>query len=767
MSGSMPSSPYAVSDSGTRKIVASPSPVPSAPMSGSMPSSPYAVGDTGTSKIVAAPKVIPTGTMSGSMPSSPYAVSDAGNSKVIAIPKAIPSIAMSGATPSSPYSVSDSGTGKSIAGPYALPNGTIGAASPSRPCPVCDCGQGKLIVGMPMPSTPTAGMPTAGLPTVGMPTAGAPMPGAERIVAGGPPCQCTPDQMSGGVIIRDPASPAPANGQLGPVVVEQHRSTVFDKIQSWFKPHPASQDAQPSVLPNATDSKVAGATTAKDTKTVTATPPAPPPAAPAKTDKVVSLPDAPKRQETPLAISTPPTSAKPSQTDVVKAPSKADLLKGWSKATSGIVPPTPGKAFPPADAPDPISPGGPPPANVAVTKSGDATYPIAVAKPLAKGDILTAPERFNPADTKLKAKGLALQTKPGTTGGALKAESAGTTPIAKGVVGKQDVGIRTVSGSGAVGMPPGAQSVLAARSGLDGPIAFVPVQPVVVPTPWRPPVPPAPQLPEPPQLNAFVNAFSPPNAPRNKDAAPAAGMGPQSMNGYGPMPPYAMMPGYGPPMNPAMMAGMPWQGGMNPYAQPPYAMMNPYVAPQAMPYGYYPPPAEVAMMQQQMAAAYSARQYQGPLPPPNPFAAPPPPAMVQPVSYVQPSAYVPPQPPPAPAAQPSQPAQAPAAQLGQLLTLLHDSPYPAQRELAANYLAACDWRANPQIAEGLLEAAKQDPAPTVRAGCIANLMRMNVANEEYRRLLHELRTDADPRVREAVEQALGRLGQQQAAARTN
>jgi hypothetical protein len=223
------------------------------------------------------------------------------------------------------------------------------------------------------------------------------------------------------------------------------------------------------------------------------------------------------------------------------------------------------------------------------------------------------------------------------------------------------------------------------------------------------------------------------------------------MMGYGPMVPYAMMTGYGPPLNPQMMANMTWAQGA----------MNPYMAPLGMPYAYYPTPQANAMMQQQ-AALNAQRQYQGPQPPPNPFAAPPAPAMLQPVAYFPPPAYAPP-----PAASAATQPEAPAAQLGQLLDLLHDSPYPAQRELAANYLAACDSRTNPQIAQALLEAAKQDPAPSVRAGCVNNLMRMNVTSEAFRRLLQELRTDADPRVRDAADQALGRLGQQQASARSN
>jgi hypothetical protein len=38
-------------------------------------------------------------------------------------------------------------------------------------------------------------------------------------------------------------------------------------------------------------------------------------------------------------------------------------------------------------------------------------------------------------------------------------------------------------------------------------------------------------------------------------------------------------------------------------------------------------------------------------------------------------------------------------------------------------------------------------------------MRMGVSSDAYRRMLAEMRTDADPRVRDAAEAAIGRLGQ--------
>ena len=289
------------------------------------------------------------------------------------------------------------------------------------------------------------------------------------------------------------------------------------------------------------------------------------------------------------------------------------------------------------------------------------------------------------------------------------------------------------------GLPPGSASVLAARCGMEGPLAYVPVQTPVVPQPWRAPVPPDPRVPEAPQLNAFVNAFTPP-----KGAGAPQVYNPVPMMGNNGMMPYGMMP-YGMAPNGMMPYGMAPYGmmpyGMMPYGMNPYAGMNPYM-PQMMPYGYPVMQTGYPMMQP-MLPANSPRLYQGPLPP-NPFGTPAQPMMMQQVGYQQPAA----------------PAVAPSAgvQIAQWIDMLHDSESPAQREMAATYLANCDWRNNPQVAAALIHAARQDPAPTVRAGCVLCLARMNCQNEAVTKALQALRTDADPRVREAVDQANARFG---------
>jgi hypothetical protein len=392
------------------------------------------------------------------------------------------------------------------------------------------------------------------------------------------------------------------------------------------------------------------------------------------------------------------------QPQIITVTQKPDLVHGAVKASTGDAA---GKPF--VGISEPIEQ----PAGIAVTKPSMPANMVAAAKPSADNDILSDPEKFMPDARRLKIKGLSTGT--------------GTTTMVKPTVATSSAPTVSVTG-----LPPGAGSIVAARNGLDGPVVYVPVQPVVVPKPWRNPLPPDPKVPEAPQLNTFVNAFTPPE--------------PRGGNAQGPMMPMPPM-GFGPGMG--MPTGMPMM--------PPYGM-NPYMMPQAMPYGY------------PRTAMDAQRFYNGPLPP-DPFRTSTPAIQpvgymqpIQPVAYMQPMVY--PQYPSVPpsgvvtasAEVPAPAPTAPAAQIGQLLELLHNSGYPAQRELAANYLASCDWRANPQIVTALIEGAMQDPAPTVRAGCIADMMRMGVSSDAYRRMLEEMRTDADPRVRDAAEAAVARLG---------
>jgi hypothetical protein len=140
--------------------------------------------------------------------------------------------------------------------------------------------------------------------------------------------------------------------------------------------------------------------------------------------------------------------------------------------------------------------------------------------------------------------------------------------------------------------------------------------------------------------------------------------------------------------------------------------------------------------------------------PPSPFG----PAPIAPVShvpmmpphaYVQPAAYQ-----PMPMQQPT-----PGMHIEELIKALQESLYPAQREMAAQSLMNFDWRAHPQIVPALLGAARQDPAASVRAGCVSCLGRMGASVGPVMSTLQSMRNDIDPRVRQEVDAALVRLGQ--------
>src|SRR5262249_46515467 len=84
--------------------------------------------------------------------------------------------------------------------------------------------------------------------------------------------------------------------------------------------------------------------------------------------------------------------------------------------------------------------------------------------------------------------------------------------------------------------------------------------------------------------------------------------------------------------------------------------------------------------------------------------------------------------------------------------------YPSQREWAAEKLAAMDWRNEPRIVDCLTKAAHEDPAPTVRAGCVRCLAQMRLNTMPVVSVIQSLQRDSDPRVRHEVEQALAVLG---------
>ena len=94
-----------------------------------------------------------------------------------------------------------------------------------------------------------------------------------------------------------------------------------------------------------------------------------------------------------------------------------------------------------------------------------------------------------------------------------------------------------------------------------------------------------------------------------------------------------------------------------------------------------------------------------------------------------------------------------STELAQLSVLMHESVYPSQREWAAERLASFDWRQQPQAVELLVERAKQDPAPGVRAECLRSLVRMKCDVPDVTATVKACQSDADPQVRQAANQA--------------
>lgn len=245
-------------------------------------------------------------------------------------------------------------------------------------------------------------------------------------------------------------------------------------------------------------------------------------------------------------------------------------------------------------------------------------------------------------------------------------------------------------------IPLGAGSVLAA-----GDVQFVPVPMMTMPEPGYAQTAQAPQA---PQLNRqyAANAFD-----RNAmPPAPPPMMGELAANAFGAAVPVEMMAegDYVPPgyvgtaygqLLPAMPSGPAVQPG---FYGPPRG--------QVAPAGYYVMPPSPAMQRPMIM-------------PPNPFNG--------------------------------------AVDVQAVLDQLRDSMLPSQREWAADKLAELDWKKVPQVVDALVQAAKIDPATSVRASCIHCLARMSAATPPVIALLQSAKFDSDPRVQHEATEALARL----------
>ncbi len=143
-----------------------------------------------------------------------------------------------------------------------------------------------------------------------------------------------------------------------------------------------------------------------------------------------------------------------------------------------------------------------------------------------------------------------------------------------------------------------------------------------------------------------------------------------------------------------------------------------------------------------------------------------PPAFVAPAAAVKPVPVVTLTPRPtvvapiAPAkAAPAPQADASAAVVAEAISVLRDSFQPEERARAAEALGACDGWASPHVVQALIEAARTDADPPVRAACLRSLSRMNVRTMPVATVAETLRTDPDPRVRTEAEQVLKQIGQ--------
>lgn len=94
----------------------------------------------------------------------------------------------------------------------------------------------------------------------------------------------------------------------------------------------------------------------------------------------------------------------------------------------------------------------------------------------------------------------------------------------------------------------------------------------------------------------------------------------------------------------------------------------------------------------------------------------------------------------------------------ELMVVLKDSLYPSEREWAAEFLSRNDWHRAPEVVQALVSGAKDDPAPAVRAGCVRALARMKVNTYPVVTTVRALKADADPRVRQEVDEALTAMG---------
>jgi len=339
-----------------------------------------------------------------------------------------------------------------------------------------------------------------------------------------------------------------------------------------------------------------------------------------------------------------------------------------------------------------------------------------------QGDILLNPEKFDPAGNKLVPRGINMAAYRGDAAQLMAKNQATGTQQTKAQGGASQFPSSLpppLPGDG--NYPPGYQSVVAASNPN---LAYVPVPPAS-----------STRLSEPPANPTYVNAFTPPppnvpvNAFSNRTPPPAP---PQMAQ---------RIPQAGPPIQ------LPSPAPMAPATYPPAYQAQQIPGPATIQL----PPAVQVPVQTPMQAPMQQPTPQQAIQPIQ-YTAPPVPA-----SSAQPPVATSPMANPAMDRRQTPPTSAPSSELAQVLNVLRESPYPAQREWAANTMATYDWRAHPEVVKVLLQVAQQDPAATVRASCVYSLGRMNAFSEPVLGVLRMLSNDSDARVRDEVEHALARM----------
>jgi hypothetical protein len=271
------------------------------------------------------------------------------------------------------------------------------------------------------------------------------------------------------------------------------------------------------------------------------------------------------------------------------------------------------------------------------------------------------------------------------------------------------------------------------------PVVTLPDQRAPVPA-AQPPLPPNPTGSNRPAMPGYVvegNAFGPGTAMASAPEAPLSGVAPPA-NAFTPTVATVPPGSYG-AFGPGAQGTATGAAQVAQMAQMPYPQPGMGQVPQMPMRGTMPPPGMPMTAPPVSQATY-------PQQPPAPILAP---------SGLEPIAYQAPAP---PSFNPDDPTQVTGKlTTAQLAGMLRDSLYPSQREMAAQRLGKCDWKADAEAMAALLAGAKDDPAPLVRAACVRALAVMKANTLPVVAALQALKSDKDVRVRHEAEQALSAL----------